>query len=111
MYHISGDILDTTLEKLASILHSHKWRVRLKSSTDLFVTSDTIDINIYEFQDGNRGDFDYLISGVIEGECEEVESVLREMGAILEKNSVVYNFEFADESTPSEDHRIRHPEF
>jgi uncharacterized protein YlzI (FlbEa/FlbD family) len=114
MYRIAGDLQNTNIETLEEILQIPGMKVRLKNSEELFIKGDNVDLHIYESTIGSVDGKDYLIGGTIENQLQLVEIFIKEIASLLERNNVIYNFEFYRDCSPDEVSQeviVRHPNF
>jgi hypothetical protein len=110
-YSIHGDIRDTDLEQLTKALEAGPWRIRLGNEDDLLLRNDRLDMTIYSDRAGNRRGWNYLVSAAMDGDLEEVRGTLQKIADLLAAQGIVYNFEFIEEGSSSDEQILRHPDF
>ncbi len=111
---VAGDLQDTNVEILEKILQIPGMKTRSKNAEELFIESDNVDLHIYESTTGSADSKDYLVGGTIEDQLQSVEIFIKEIASLLERNDVIYNFEFYRDCLPGEVSQevvIRHPNF
>jgi hypothetical protein len=114
IYRISGDLESTDIELLKTLFQIPGMSIRSKNSEELFVKNDNVDLHIYESTTSPSESKDYLIGGTIEDEFLAVEKLIKEIASLLERNNVVYNFEFYQDCLSgevSEEFVIKHPNY
>ena len=109
-YRVSGDLIDTTGPAIAAALADGAWKVRQKSSYEVFVDGAKSSFSIYSSTDtAERGS--YLVSGEMDGPLDDARAELTMIGERLAAQGIVYHFELTSIGAPSDSQIIEHPEY
>jgi hypothetical protein len=113
-YRVAGDLNDTNINLISEAFFSSAIEAKLEDEENLHIIGSGIKLRVYEsITQGLSGNYDFLISGYMEGDFETVEKLLKEIASLLESRNIVYNFEFYEDcdGEPPEEYCIKHPDF
>ncbi|MBW4606356.1 MAG: hypothetical protein KME22_03800 [Hassallia sp. WJT32-NPBG1] len=119
--HISGIVANTNMNELDKIFKQlfHDCPYSIENMSELYV--ENVDFDIF-IQDDSvvrekypKGNYDYLVSGLHNGDLDKAQNLLNEIASALEAHNLKYSFEFFEENSQGvekeKQHIIRHPDF